>query len=51
MTLNFVFLIAALLCFLIGTSPALSPRANLVALGLAFLTLAILVGGNPQFVR
>jgi len=43
MSLHLVFLVAALLSFLIGTAPAAIARVNLVALGLAFLTLAMLI--------
>ena len=45
-TLATLFLIAALICFLIATFPV-SSRVNLVALGLAFVVLAMLIGGLP----
>lgn len=43
MSLHMVFLVVALLCFLIGAAPAASSRVNLVSLGLAFLVLSMLV--------
>lgn len=44
MTLAPIFLILALLCFLFGAAnfPE-GPRPNMIALGLAFLTLSMLV--------
>lgn len=45
-TLASLFLIAALVCFLIAAFP-ISSRVNLVALGLAFVVLAMLIAGLP----
>jgi hypothetical protein len=42
MTLRFLFLIVALVCFVLAALGVKSPRANLTALGLVFLTLAFL---------
>ena len=40
-----VFLVIALVCFLLGAANIPAPRINLVALGLAFWVLSILIGG------
>lgn len=45
-TLAALFLIAALVCFLVACFPVAS-RVNLVALGLVFVVLAMLVAGLP----
>lgn len=42
--ISLVLMIVALVCFLLGAAP-LPTRVNLVALGLAFWVLAILIGG------
>ena len=44
-TLALVFLVVALVCFLVGSTSVASP-VGLVPVGLAFLTLSILVGGH-----
>ena len=41
--LSLVFLIAALVVFILATIPVPVPRINLVALGLALLTASMLV--------
>lgn len=40
-----IFIVAALVCFLISTANPPWPRVNLIALGLAFYMLSILLGG------
>jgi hypothetical protein len=44
MTLRFLFLIVALVCFVLAALGVNSPRVNLTALGLAFATAAFLFG-------
>lgn len=44
-TLSLILMLAALICFLLGAFP-INSRVNLVSLGLAFLTLAFLIGGH-----
>jgi hypothetical protein len=39
MGLKTIFLVAAAICFLLGTFPVNIPRTNLVSLGLFFLTV------------
>jgi hypothetical protein len=40
---QYVFLVAALVCFLLGTFSVPVPRVNLVALGLALLVLSFMI--------
>lgn len=44
MTISAVFLIIALICFILGAfPPAAWSRVNLISLGLAFATAAVLI--------
>ncbi len=43
-TIAVLFLVAALICFVLAAWPIVSSRLNLIALGLAFFTAAELVG-------
>lgn len=42
--IGLVLLVVALICFLLAAAP-ITVRVNLIALGLAFWVLAILIGG------
>jgi hypothetical protein len=46
MTISLILLIAALIAFILDTI-GVSTRVNLTALGLALLTLAMIVGNRP----
>ena len=43
MNLKLVFMVIALIVFVLGAAEVQAPRVNLTALGLAFLTLSMLV--------
>lgn len=45
MSLFLIFIIVALICFILASIPIPS-RVNLIAVGLAFYMLALLVGGR-----
>lgn len=45
-TVNFVLILLAFLCFLLVTADVKAPRINLLGLGLAFWTLSILLAGR-----
>ena len=40
---HYVFLVAALVCFLLGTFSVPVPRVNLVALGLALFVISVMI--------
>lgn len=42
-SLDFVLLLLALICFVLSAIPVPVPRINLTALGLAFFTLTLLI--------
>lgn len=46
MSLSLVFLILALICFLLEALAVSVPRLRLIALGLAFWVLALMIGGR-----
>lgn len=46
MSLSLVFLILALVCFILEAVAVSVPRLRLIALGLAFWVLAVMVGGR-----
>lgn len=43
MTIQFIFLLIAFLCFIIAATNVVWPRVNLTALGLAFWVLTYLI--------
>ena len=46
MTVSLVFLVLALICFILGAIPLVPPRVNWVSLGLAFWVLTLIVGAK-----
>ena len=46
MTVTLVFMVIGLICFIVGAANLSVPPVNWVALGLAFVTLATLLGGG-----
>jgi hypothetical protein len=43
MTIQFVFLLLAFICFIVAATNVAWPRINLIALGLAFWVLTLLI--------
>ena len=51
MTLGTIFMVVALICFLLAAFNVAVKKVSLVALGLAFLTLAMLIGESAVKLR
>lgn len=51
MSISLLFLILALICFILACIPIPAGRLNLVALGLAFWVLSILITGGGLALR
>ena len=45
MTITFVFLLLAFICFIASSVPPINARVNLISLGLAFWVLTLLIHG------
>jgi hypothetical protein len=44
MTISFIFLLLAFICFICASIPPINARVNLIGLGLAFWVLTLLIG-------
>jgi len=51
MSISIILLIIALICFILAAIPLPNVRINLVAMGLAFWVLSILVSGGGVVLR